>query len=167
MIPPGSDSVVENQAVTRAIHGLQTKLLLFHVDLEHVFRVVIPMTGRLPQLGIVNVGRDDFLETPFPVLFPDEFDETIVNEGSFGLEKTGSRTQFMEKEKLLFFPQFSVVSFGRLFLELPPFFELLVVRKGNPVDSLQGFSLSVALPVSSRVLGDLYRASKILVLEMQ
>ena len=104
MIPPGSDSVVENQAVTRAIHGLQTKLLLFHVDLEHVFRVVIPVTGRLPQLGIVNVGRDDFLKTPFPVLFPDEFDETIVNEGSFGLEKTGSRTQFMEKEELLFFP---------------------------------------------------------------
>ena len=51
------------------IHGFQCKLLLFYVEYEQVFLIVLPMARLLPQLAVVNVGRYDFFKTTLPV-FP-------------------------------------------------------------------------------------------------
>lgn len=50
-----------------------------------------------------------------------------------------------------------MISFGSLFLEVFPLFELLVVRKRDAVDTLQALAIRVALPVRGRVLGQLER----------
>jgi hypothetical protein len=54
-------SSVKDEAVTGTVHWLQCPRLLFDVEREHVFFVVLPMTRRLPQLRVVHVGRDDSL----------------------------------------------------------------------------------------------------------
>lgn len=50
---------VKDKTVTRTVHGLQRPLLLLDVENEHILLVVLPMAGRLPQLAVVHVGRDD------------------------------------------------------------------------------------------------------------
>jgi hypothetical protein len=55
----GPFSGVEDETVARAVHGLDGELLLLHLELEHVFRVVLPVSGRLPQLGVEQVWRAD------------------------------------------------------------------------------------------------------------
>ena len=59
------------------------------------------MPGLLPELGVVDIGADDFGESSCPVLFFDEVDEAIENDGAFGLEETTSGTQLVEEEQLL------------------------------------------------------------------
>lgn len=44
----GSEDGVEHQAVSWAIHGLQSKVLFFDLEGEHVGSVFAPVTGGLP-----------------------------------------------------------------------------------------------------------------------
>jgi hypothetical protein len=110
-----------------------------------------------PEFGIVDIGRDDLLEAAFAIFRFDHFHELIVNDGSFWIEKARARTELVEKEQLLFLADFAVISFGRFLLEMLPLFELLRVRKGNAVDSLQTLAIRVALPVGRGVFGQLKR----------
>ena len=54
--------------VSGAVHGLEGVGFLLHLEGEHVLAVVLPVAGGLPQLAVVNVGRDYFLEAPLLVL---------------------------------------------------------------------------------------------------
>ena len=54
--------------VSGAVHGLEGEGLLFCLEGEHVLTVVLPVSGGLPQLAVVDVGGHHLLETPFPVL---------------------------------------------------------------------------------------------------
>jgi hypothetical protein len=49
------DSVVEDETVSRTVHGLESELLLLDLEAEHVIGVVVPMAGGLPQSRVVNV----------------------------------------------------------------------------------------------------------------
>jgi hypothetical protein len=46
---------VKDQAVSRAVHGLDGELLFVYLETEHVLAVMLPVAGRLPQLGVVDV----------------------------------------------------------------------------------------------------------------
>jgi hypothetical protein len=46
---------VEDQGMAGAVHGLERPLLLLNVEGEHVIVVVLPVTGRLPELAVVHV----------------------------------------------------------------------------------------------------------------
>ena len=59
----GPGPLVEDEAVAWTVHRLQTKGFLLYADLEHVLRVVVPVAGGLPQLGVVDVGADHLDET--------------------------------------------------------------------------------------------------------
>lgn len=61
-----------------------------------------PVSGSLPQLGVVDVGGDDLLEAAFPVLLLDEADEGVVDVRAARLEEARARRQFVEEEQLLF-----------------------------------------------------------------
>lgn len=51
---------IEDQAVPRAVHRLERPRLLLDRQREHVVLVVLPVAGRLPQLAVVHVRRDDW-----------------------------------------------------------------------------------------------------------
>lgn len=46
--------------MSRTVHRLETKHVFVDFELEHVFRVVLPVTGFLPELGVEHVGRADW-----------------------------------------------------------------------------------------------------------
>ena len=136
--------------MTGTVHGFQGESLLLYVEGEHVLRVVLPMAGGLPQLAVVDVGRDDFLETSLSVLATNEFNQRVVNVGATRLEETGARRKLVEEEKFLVAADLSMVAFRCLLLKLLPFLELLRVGETDAVHALQRFSVSVTLPVSRR-----------------
>ncbi len=43
------NAVVEDETMSRTVHGLQSELLLLHLKPEHVFGVHVPMARGLPQ----------------------------------------------------------------------------------------------------------------------
>ena len=55
--------LVKHDTVAGTVHRLQAKGFLLYADLEHVLRVVVPVAGGLPQLGVVDVGADHLDET--------------------------------------------------------------------------------------------------------
>lgn len=50
-----------------AVHGLQRKLLLLHLEGEHVVAVVLPVARGHPQPAVEDVGGDHLLEPASPV----------------------------------------------------------------------------------------------------
>lgn len=122
--------------MARTIHGFQSERVFLHIEREHMFRIVGPMTGSLPEFSVVNVRRDDFLETSFPIFLLDELYEGVVDVGASRLEEARPRGEFVEEEQLLFFTDFPMVAFGRFFLDLLPLFQLFAVWETNPVHSL-------------------------------
>lgn len=64
----GTERWREASPVTRAVHGLEGEGLLLHFEGEHVLAVVLPVSGGLPQLAVVDVGRHHLLEAPLAVL---------------------------------------------------------------------------------------------------
>lgn len=60
-----------------------------------------PMARSLPKFRVVDVGRDHFLETAFPVLFLDEINKSIIYMSTPRLEKAGPRWKFVEEEQFL------------------------------------------------------------------
>lgn len=64
----GTIAMRKHQAVTGAVHRLQCKLFLLHIKGEHVLLVVLPVAGLLPQLDIVDVGRDDLFIAKVAIL---------------------------------------------------------------------------------------------------
>lgn len=53
--------------VSRAVHGFQSKQLLFHFKGEHVLAVVLPVARGHPEPAIIDVRGDHLLESSFPV----------------------------------------------------------------------------------------------------
>lgn len=49
----GASLVAKHEAVARAVHGLEGKLLLLYLKVEHVVLVVLPMTRSNPEVLVV------------------------------------------------------------------------------------------------------------------
>lgn len=87
--------------MSRAIHGLESVRFLLDFKAEHVFSIMVPVTGGLPQLRVVDVWGNNLLEASLPVLFPDKFNKAVVDCSSFRKEEARAGTQFVEEEQLL------------------------------------------------------------------
>eukprot|EP00053_Salpingoeca_punica_P013384 m.120929 g.120929 ORF g.120929 m.120929 type:complete len:748 (-) comp16189_c0_seq1:23-2266(-) len=147
-----ADAVAEHQAVARAVHRLQSKLLLLHFKAEHVVLVVVPVAGGLPQPDVVHVGADDLSEAALPVLGLDEGDQLVVDVGAARQEEAAARRELVEEEELLLLADLAVVALGSLLLQNLPLLEQLFVRERNAIDALQALSIGLALPVGGRGL---------------
>ena len=67
--------LIEHQAVARAVHWLQPKVLLLNLELEHAVGVV---ARDLPQLGVVDIGADHLLEAHLTVLLLQNAQQLVV-----------------------------------------------------------------------------------------
>lgn len=51
---------VKDETVTRTVHRLECPFLLLDVECEHVFFVVLPVSGGFPEFGVVHVRGNDW-----------------------------------------------------------------------------------------------------------
>ena len=67
----------------------------------HAYLVVLPVSRRLPQLGVIHV-RGEHLRVPArPILAFDEVRELVVDARAVGQPEGRARRQVMEEEQLL------------------------------------------------------------------
>jgi len=144
--------VGKNLAVARAVHGLEAKLLLLDLKREHVLLVVGPMARRLPQVGLVHVGRHDLDEAAGLVLALDKLHEGVEDSRAVGKPERGTGGHFVPEEELLVLTDLAVVALGSLGQEHLVLFELLLVRERDAGNSLNGLVFAVTKPVRGGVL---------------
>mmetsp|Transcript_2393 Transcript_2393/g.7077 ORF Transcript_2393/g.7077 Transcript_2393/m.7077 type:complete len:787 (+) Transcript_2393:404-2764(+) len=149
--------VAEHEAVAGAVHGLEPKLLLVHLQQEHVVAVVVRVPRRLPQVEVEHVGSDHLLVAADPVLVADEAHQLVVDARTRRLEEGAPRRQLVEEEELLPLAHHAVVALLHLLLHLEPVLEVLGVGEGHTVHALQVVVLGVAQPVGGGVLVDVER----------
>lgn len=145
---------VEEDTVSRAVHGLESEGVVLDLEREHVLGVVLPVSRGLPELRVEHVGRADLDEATLVVLLTDELHERVVDAHAVGQHEGRSRGQVREEEELLVLGNLAVVALGSLLLELLPLGHLLRVREGHSVNTLERVVLGVTEEVRGRVLGD-------------
>mmetsp|Transcript_25488 Transcript_25488/g.42978 ORF Transcript_25488/g.42978 Transcript_25488/m.42978 type:complete len:248 (+) Transcript_25488:1998-2741(+) len=133
----GAQPVGEHEAVSGTVHGLHAPLLALHVEHEHAVLIVLGVSGRLPQLQVEDIGRDDLLVAAYPVLLLDEVHEAVVDPGTVRHPECRAGRQVVEEKQLLLGAQVAVVALLRLLLELQPLLQLTLVWEGDAVHALQ------------------------------
>eukprot|EP00982_Pelagococcus_subviridis_P006238 30017-Pelagococcus_subviridis.AAC.27 len=151
-LPERPLAVAEHHAVPRAVHRLQSKLFLLDVETEHVLFVVRRVPGRLPQVEVVDVGRDDFAVLVLPVLLFDEVDEVVVNRRAVGKEKARPGGENVEEEQFLVQTQDTVIALLRFLDAKLVLFHELIRRERHGVDANERVLGDVRAPVRARAL---------------
>jgi hypothetical protein len=71
--------VVENKAMTGAVHRLHSDSLGLNLPSENILFVSLVMARGLPQLEVEDVGGKDLLVSTHSVLFLNHANELLVN----------------------------------------------------------------------------------------
>lgn len=88
----------------RAVHGLESKDVVFHREGEHVFAVVLPVTRGLPQFAVIDVGRRHFLKASSPVLILDKQQKPHKQAKDAGTFKLNRHSSYCNKNRKLWIP---------------------------------------------------------------
>jgi hypothetical protein len=70
------------------------------------------MPGRLPQIRLVHVGRDDLVVTALPVFLPEQVKHGVVDPSSMGQEEARAWGDGVKEKELLVCPNLSVIPLG-------------------------------------------------------
>ena len=137
--------VHENAA--RAVHRFDCIIFVVDDGGIHVFFVVIPVTGGLPQTTVQDDRGRDFYVSCFSVDFTPVIHQRIFQIHSFWKEERESRAVLTHHKQTEFFSEFSVVTFLCFFDHMEVLFELCFLCECSSVDSLQHLVFLAASPV--------------------
>jgi hypothetical protein len=155
-IPVGMLVHVEHDTVTGTIHGLETVLLpRLLVDEEDVLFVLEVVTADLPELRVVNVGRNHLAVTTDLVLGSHELNQTVVDNRSVWVKQSTTGSESGEIEQVLFRTDVSVVPLGQLLLLFDVIIHLTLLRIRNGIDPLQVVVVLLPQPIGRRVFSHL------------
>lgn len=140
----GDVGVIEDLAMARAVHGLQSEFLLLHVKSEHAVFIMVPVSGDFPEVGLVHVGRHDLLEASFSVFTLDQSHQGLVDAGTMRQPEGGARGHLVPEEEFLVLADLAVVALGSFLQELLVFGEGGLVGEGDASNSLHRLILAVA-----------------------
>jgi len=97
----GAIPVTEHETVARAVHWLESKLLLLNLEFEHVLSIVLIVTRGLPQLDVVHVWRLNLIISSGPVFLPHELEKIVQDLGTIWQDERGSGGKFVKEEEFL------------------------------------------------------------------
>ena len=147
-------TVTEHHGVGRAVHRLETELLLVNIEDEHVILVMGQVAGLLPERGVEHVGGHDLVVTALPVLLLDVFHNSVVDAHTVGQPHGGTGRALLEVKELLLLANEAVIALGSLLEELLVGGHLLLIGERDTIDTLEGVVVGVTEEVGRRVLHD-------------
>jgi hypothetical protein len=103
-------TVVENEEVGRAVHGLEGPLALLDIKLKHIVLVVLPVTGSLPDINIVHVGGLNLLVATLAVFGAKQRLDLVVDLHSIWEHESTTRGRIIKEEEFLRATDFEMVS---------------------------------------------------------
>src|SRR5438874_1229013 len=135
--------------VRRAVHRLERHIMLPRLRIEHeehVFAILAPVTGLLPERFVVEQRRLDLLEEA-ALPFAHEGDECVVQEGAALRPEHGAGRQMAHHEKIELAPELPMVASLRLFDPEEVRVEILLLPPCSTVNALQLLAPLVATPI--------------------
>lgn len=80
------------------LYGLAILTSFRDLDEEHVGVILTIMARGLPEIDVEHVRSHNLFVAPYPVLFPDQVHEIVVDGGSIGGEEGAARCHRGEEE---------------------------------------------------------------------
>src|SRR5713101_2661700 len=158
-----------DEGMAGAVHRLEgvtlmptlgTRIDLLGVSLavgrqEHVLAEIIPMTGRVPQLVLEDLRRDNFIEAATSIETAHVIDELVVDDGALGQEKRRARRYRIENKKAHLAADLAMVARARQLEHLEMLFERFLARERCAVNPREHRVVLVAAPVRACDAGQL------------
>jgi hypothetical protein len=132
-----------------AVHRLEGEELVFHLDLEHVVPVMLPVPRLLPQLLVDEHGGGNLLVPAGIEVLAGKFLELAHDEHAVGQPEGLARRHIEEVEQIQLTSELAVIALLGLFEPPQVLVELLLGRPRRAVDPLQHRVLLVAAPVGA------------------
>ena len=138
-----------------AVHGLDAVVLVINLGGVHVVLVVIPVTGRLPQVTAHNHGRGHFHIIRRVVNIAPVVNQRVLQLHSLGQEEREAGAFVAEHEQTHFLADFAVVALFGFFHHLQVLIEFLLIAEGDAADAGEHLVVLVVLPVRAGQGGQL------------
>ena len=138
-----------HQHAARAVHRLDRVIRLIDLGEIHVFLVMVPMAGLMPQGFVKNDRRFDFFITELRMELPPEVFQLVANDHAFGVEKREPRAFLLNAEEIQFLAELAMVPSGGFFQHVQIGVQVGFLFEGGPINPLQHFVLLAAAPVSA------------------
>jgi hypothetical protein len=149
------DSLLENEDMPWAIHGLQRVFAFFGLRDKHVFTVLIPMPSLFPKALVNDLWTLDFLIAIVSINLAHVLLDTLPEGPALGVPKNQPRCMIVNMEKVQLSTQFAMVALFSLFQHGQVLLQIVFGRPSRTVDSLKHLVLVVATPVGSGELHEL------------
>src|SRR6266853_71520 len=142
-------SLVENKYESRAVHRLDHVVALLRLCGEHVFPVVLPVAGFLPQAAVEDLRAAHFEITVVPVDATHVLLDLLPDRPVLRMPEHHARGFFLKMEKIQLRTQAPVIALLRLLDHAQVRFLLLFLGPGGSVDRLQHLVLGISAPVGA------------------
>ena len=136
--------------VAGAVHGFQREgAVVLRFGDEHVLVELLPMTGRLPQGAVHQLGAVDLLIAVGLVDAAHVVDQHVVERPALGVPEDGAGRLFLEVEQVHLAAELAVVALRGLLQLMQVLLQLLRVGEGRAVDAGHHAVGGVAAPIGA------------------
>ena len=130
------DALLVNQDVSWAIHGLERVVALFTFGDKHVFTVLVPMPGFLPQALVQNLRALHLLVAVLTVDLTHVLLNLLPQRPTLGVPKHGAWRVVIDMKKVQLPAQFAVVPLFGFFQHRQMLLQLVFGGPGGAVNAL-------------------------------
>ena len=148
-IPVTLDPLLEDQDMARAVHGLQRIFAFLRLRDEHVFAVLFPVPGLLPQTLVEQLRALDFLVAIVLINAAHVLLHALPQGPTLWVPENQSRRMVVNMKQVQFAAQFAVVTLLGLFQHRQVLLQVILGRPGGAVNTLQHFIFVVTAPVGA------------------
>ena len=132
-----------------AVHRLDSVFLAINLSKIHIFLVMSPVTGTLPQLTIQNHRCADFLITITAMYLTPVINQLIADNHTIWMEEWEAWAFLMNAKEIQLLAQLAMVTLGSFLQHLQISIQIILLFKGSTIDTLQHLVLFTATPVST------------------
>ena len=154
-ITVGLQPLIEDLHVARAVHRLHRVVAVFRTGGEHVLGVVRPVAGLLPENAVDHLRRAHLDVAVLALHLAHVLLQHLVDGPASRMPEHHARRLFLQVEQVQLLADAAVIALLGFLDALDVGSQLLLVRPGSAVDTLQLLVLRVAAPVCTGDFGQL------------
>ena len=151
----GTQAAVVDLHMSGAIHRFDRVIAVLRFGDEHVFLVVIPVAGFLPQGTVEDLRAAHFLVAAVAIYAPHVLLNFLPDDPAVRMPEHQAGRLVLQVEQVHLLAEFAVIAFLGLFQHVQIGVEIFLPGPGRTIDTLQLFIAMVAAPVGARHLHQL------------
>ena len=146
------DALLEDQNMPRAVHRLERIFTFFRLCGEHVFAVLVPVAGFLPEGFVNNLRAFDLQVAVVTVHLPHVLFHALPQGPALRMPKHQAGGVVVDMEQIEFAAEFSVITLIGFFEHGQVLLQVFFAGPGCAIHPLQHFIAVVAAPIGASQL---------------